>query len=102
MRTYGFMYIVNHGLSQAQAGVLRPSFARRVVLTLSFVLWQNDRMVDIADIPFTQVSGEEKQQFASKIKETGTYRGFKPREFWVRFLASLISVPPNSPLRRLV
>ncbi|KAI1787059.1 Clavaminate synthase-like protein [Ganoderma leucocontextum] len=60
MRTYGFMYVVNHGLSQAQ----------------------NDRMVDIADIPFTQVSEEDKQQFTSKIKETGSYRGFKPREFW--------------------
>ncbi|KAM5546255.1 hypothetical protein V8D89_000381 [Ganoderma adspersum] len=62
MRTYGFMYVINHGLSPAQ----------------------NGRMVDIADVPFTQVSEEEKQQFTSKIKETGSYRGFKPREFWVR------------------
>ncbi|TBU57582.1 Clavaminate synthase-like protein [Dichomitus squalens] len=60
MRTYGFIYVVNHGLTQAQ----------------------NDRMVDIADIPFSQVSEDDKRQYASKIKETGSYRGFKPRQFW--------------------
>ncbi|PIL28641.1 hypothetical protein GSI_08683 [Ganoderma sinense ZZ0214-1] len=72
MRTYGFMYVINHGFSQAQ----------------------NDRMVDIADVPFTQVSEEEKQHFASKIKETGSYRGFKPREFWVRYPLSLVHFLP--------
>ena len=40
-------------------------------------------MIDIADVPFTQVSEEEKQTFRGKIKEVGSYRGYKPREFWV-------------------
>ncbi|RPD60559.1 Clavaminate synthase-like protein [Lentinus tigrinus ALCF2SS1-7] len=60
MRTYGFLYVVNHGLTQAQ----------------------NERMIDIADVPFTQVPEEEQKQFTSKIKEVGSYRGYKPRQFW--------------------
>ncbi|EED78172.1 predicted protein [Postia placenta Mad-698-R] len=39
MSTQGFFYVVNHGLTQAQ----------------------NDRMFDIADVPFTQVGGDEKR-----------------------------------------
>ncbi|KAI0365382.1 Clavaminate synthase-like protein [Pilatotrama ljubarskyi] len=60
MRTYGFMYIVNHGLTQAQ----------------------NDRIFDIADIPFTQVPEDEMKRFTADIKGTGSYRGFKPRAVW--------------------
>ncbi|KAI0819373.1 Clavaminate synthase-like protein [Trametes gibbosa] len=60
MRTSGFMYIINHGLSQAQ----------------------NDRIFDIADIPFSQVSEEEMKRFTSDIKGTGSYKGFKPRRLW--------------------
>ncbi|KAI0703873.1 Clavaminate synthase-like protein [Cerioporus squamosus] len=60
MRIYGFLYVVNHGLTQAQ----------------------NERMIDIADVPFAQVPDEEQKQFTSKIKEAGSYRGYKPRQFW--------------------
>ncbi|KAH9934556.1 Clavaminate synthase-like protein [Epithele typhae] len=60
MHTHGFMYIVNHGLSQAQ----------------------NDRIVDIADVPFSQVSENEKKLYASNMKETGKCGGYKPREYW--------------------
>lgn len=41
------------------------------------------RIFDIADIPFEQVSDEEKQQYAGKMKQTGAYRGYKPRSYWV-------------------
>ncbi|KAI0703872.1 Clavaminate synthase-like protein [Cerioporus squamosus] len=61
MRTYGFLYVINHGLTQAQ----------------------NDRLVDIADVPFSRVSEEEQKQFMGKIKEAGSYRGYKPRQFWI-------------------
>ncbi|KAI0767702.1 Clavaminate synthase-like protein [Fomes fomentarius] len=60
MRTHGFLYIVNHGLTQAQ----------------------NDRMFDIADVPFTQVEDEEKMKFTSKLTESGSYRGYKLRNLW--------------------
>ncbi|KAI0634446.1 Clavaminate synthase-like protein [Trametes polyzona] len=60
MHTSGFMYIVNHGLTQAE----------------------NDRIFDIANIPFTQVSEEEMKRYTSDIKGTGSYRGFKPRKVW--------------------
>ncbi|TBU25808.1 Clavaminate synthase-like protein [Dichomitus squalens] len=60
MRTYGFLYIVNHGLTQAE----------------------NDRMSDIADIPLSHVSDEEKANFMGKMREQGVYRGYKPRQFW--------------------
>ena len=47
---------------------------------------QNDRMFDIADVPFSQVSEDEKRKFSNEIKSTGSYRGYKPRQFWVRSL----------------
>ncbi|TFK89220.1 Clavaminate synthase-like protein [Polyporus arcularius HHB13444] len=60
MHTHGFLYIVNHGYTQAQ----------------------NDRIFDIADIAFSQVSDEEKKQHAGNIKETGLYSGYKLRQYW--------------------
>ena len=52
-------------------------------------------MVDIADVPFTQVPDEELKQFTSKIKEIGSYRGYKPREFWVRRFSVSLCVAAN-------
>ncbi|PIL28654.1 hypothetical protein GSI_08696 [Ganoderma sinense ZZ0214-1] len=60
MRTHGFMFIVNHGLTEAE----------------------NERMTDIADVPFAQVSEEEKKRFDGKIKQEGSWMGYKLREFW--------------------
>ncbi|RPD60545.1 Clavaminate synthase-like protein [Lentinus tigrinus ALCF2SS1-7] len=60
MRTHGFLYVVNHGLTQAQT----------------------DRYFDIADMPFAQVPEEEKKQLAGKIVENGSYRGYKARRLW--------------------
>ncbi|KAI0708358.1 Clavaminate synthase-like protein [Earliella scabrosa] len=65
MRTYGFLYIVNHGLTQGE----------------------NERMVDIANVPFAQVPEEEQRQFTSKIKEVGSFRGYKHRQFWAIILS---------------
>ncbi len=44
---------------------------------------QADRMVDIADVPFSQVSDEEKQVYAGTMKKTGSYQGYKLRNYWV-------------------
>lgn len=41
-------------------------------------------MIDIADVPFSKVPEEEQKQFTSKIKEVGSYKGYKHRQFWVR------------------
>lgn len=41
-------------------------------------------MLDIADIPFTQVSEEEKAEYDGKFNETGSFQGYKPRSYWVR------------------
>lgn len=60
MREQGFIYVINHGLTQEQ----------------------NDRIFDIADIPFTQVGEEEKKRYAGKIREEGSYQGYKLRQFW--------------------
>lgn len=57
----GFFYVINHGLTQAQ----------------------NERIFDIGDVPFTQVSDEEKRAYQSKIRETGSYQGYKFRQYWV-------------------
>ena len=41
-------------------------------------------MFDIADVPFSQVHEEEKQRYAADIKATGSYEGYKLRQYWVR------------------
>lgn len=60
MSTVGFFYVVNHGLAPEQT----------------------QRMFDIADVPFTDVSLEEKQLYAGTMKETGSYQGYKLRNYW--------------------
>ncbi|KAK0458641.1 Clavaminate synthase-like protein [Desarmillaria tabescens] len=60
MQTHGFFYVIGHGLSIAE----------------------NQRIFDIADIPFTDVSDSEKQQYEAKIIQTGSYQGYKHRQYW--------------------
>lgn len=60
MSNHGFFYVINHGYSKAQT----------------------ERMFDIADVPFTQVTAEEKKTYIAKIKENGSYQGYKPRQYW--------------------
>lgn len=57
---------------------------------------QTKRMFDIADIPFTGVSDEEKQPYVADIKQTGSYQGYKLRRYWVKRL-SLIYCRGNPP-----
>jgi len=58
--THGFFYVVGHGYRQSEM----------------------DRIFDIADIPFAGVGDEEKQAYASAIKQTGSYQGYKLRRYW--------------------
>ncbi|KAI0708376.1 Clavaminate synthase-like protein [Earliella scabrosa] len=60
MRTHGFLYVINHGFTEAQT----------------------ERIFDIADVPFAQVPEDEKKQYAGDIKKTGSYRGYKLRQYW--------------------
>ncbi|KAI0783193.1 Clavaminate synthase-like protein [Abortiporus biennis] len=60
MREQGFFYVINHGLSQEQ----------------------NDRIFDIADVPFSQVPEEEKKKYDGRMLETSSYQGYKLRQYW--------------------
>ncbi|PCH36926.1 Clavaminate synthase-like protein [Wolfiporia cocos MD-104 SS10] len=60
MTEQGFFYAINHGYTQAQ----------------------RDRIFDIADIPFSAVGDEEKKWYAGNIKATGSYQGYKLRQYW--------------------
>ncbi|KIK67739.1 hypothetical protein GYMLUDRAFT_36495 [Collybiopsis luxurians FD-317 M1] len=60
MSEHGFFYAVNHGYSKEQM----------------------DRMFDIADVPFSQVSDEEKEKYMATSKVTGSWQGYKPRQYW--------------------
>ncbi|KAI0341627.1 Clavaminate synthase-like protein [Trametopsis cervina] len=60
MRDIGFFYVVNHGLAQKEV----------------------DRVFDIADLPFSQTSDSEKQEYSERISETGSYQGYKARQYW--------------------
>ncbi|KAG2040734.1 hypothetical protein BDR03DRAFT_1029402 [Suillus americanus] len=57
---HGFFYIVNHGYPQDQT----------------------DRMFDIADLPFSAVSDSEKEMYAGTMKQSGSYQGYKLRQYW--------------------
>ena len=41
-------------------------------------------MLDIASVAFEEVDDKEKLKFEAKIKETGTYLGYKLPQYWVR------------------
>ncbi|KAG6853338.1 hypothetical protein C0991_005165 [Blastosporella zonata] len=61
MRTVGFFYVVNHGYTKEQTA----------------------RMFEIADIPFSKVSEDEKDKHLGQMKLTGSYLGgYKPRGYW--------------------
>jgi len=60
MLNHGFFYVINHGYSKAQT----------------------ERIFDIADIPFAHVTDEEKKPYIANIKQTGSYQGYKPRQYW--------------------
>ncbi|KAJ3537948.1 hypothetical protein NM688_g6591 [Phlebia brevispora] len=60
MRDKGFFYVINHGLSPEET----------------------TRIFDIADVVFTQTTEEEKERYKSKLLETGSYQGFKQRQYW--------------------
>ncbi|KAM5546254.1 hypothetical protein V8D89_000380 [Ganoderma adspersum] len=60
MRTTGFMYVVNHGLTHAQT----------------------QRIFNIGNVLFTQVSDEERANHAAKIAEEGSKMGYKLRQLW--------------------
>ncbi|KAK2460814.1 hypothetical protein APHAL10511_007284 [Amanita phalloides] len=60
MTAHGFFYVINHGYTPEQSG----------------------RIFDIADIPFSRVSDDEKRQYEGKMKVTGSYQGYKLRQYW--------------------
>ncbi|KZT08212.1 Clavaminate synthase-like protein [Laetiporus sulphureus 93-53] len=60
MSKEGFFYVINHGLTQAQ----------------------NDRMFDIADVPFSLVGDDEKKIYTGDFEKTGVYLGYKARQHW--------------------
>ncbi|PFH51150.1 hypothetical protein AMATHDRAFT_143235 [Amanita thiersii Skay4041] len=60
MTEHGFFYVVNHGYSSSQT----------------------ERIFDIADVPFTGVSDEDKQKYLATMKVTGSYQGYKLRQYW--------------------
>ncbi|KAJ4489989.1 hypothetical protein J3R30DRAFT_3653478 [Lentinula aciculospora] len=60
MSNQGFFYVIGHGYPREKM----------------------ERMFDIANVPFTQVSEEEKEQYMAPTKHAGSYQGYKLRQFW--------------------
>ncbi|KAJ6453601.1 hypothetical protein C8R45DRAFT_1192872 [Mycena sanguinolenta] len=60
MQTQGFFYVINHG----------------------FTLSQTERIFDIADVPFSCVDSDEKRLYSANTKVTGSYQGYKLRQYW--------------------
>jgi isopenicillin N synthase-like dioxygenase len=79
LHNIGFFCIVNHGMLQTEV-----SSTQHLRLRVDAIHeHQTERIFDIADIPFTQVSDHEKQIYEGKMMETGSYEGYKPRQYWV-------------------
>ena len=79
--THGFFYVINHGYRQSEARI------HFIFLPCYLTPEQTDRIFDIADVPFTGVSDEEKQLYAAAIKETGSYLGYKFPGYFVSYTA---------------
>ena len=62
------------------------------ILLSSLTSVQNDRMFDIANVAFDNVSDEEKQAYTTSFEKIGQYQGYKPPKQWV----CLISLMPDS------
>jgi len=91
---HGFFYIINHGLTPAQVSKLLLSLDTKL-----FILEKTERMFDIADVPFASVSEEEKKIYVARMKESGSYQGYKPRQYWVNQCIFLV---PNILIDHLV
>ena len=78
MRTSGFIYVINHGMTQSQ---VRSCLMH--VCSSHQISAQTDRIFDIGDIAFSQVSEEEKRERVAKIAEDGSKIGYKMRQLWV-------------------
>lgn len=81
MTDQGFFYAINHGYTQAQVTSSVFYIFRSVLMAI-----QNDRIFDIADVPFSLVSDDEKQAYTVDFKTTGVYQGYKSRRNWVRIM----------------
>ncbi|KAG2362912.1 hypothetical protein BDR07DRAFT_1450951 [Suillus spraguei] len=60
LRTHGFLYAINHGYTQAQ----------------------RDRIFDIADVPFNDVSPDDKKTYTTDVEKLGYFAGYKPIRMW--------------------
>ena len=60
MRTQGFFYVINHGVSAEQI----------------------ERMTDIGWTVLSETPMEEKKRLEARIQETGLYDGFKLRNYY--------------------
>jgi isopenicillin N synthase-like dioxygenase len=94
---HGFFYVVNHGYSQDQA---RQFFY--VVYIVNGISSQTNRIFDIADLPFTAVSDSEKQIYAGTMKQSGSYQGYKLRQYWVRDCRVSSNMQGAFGLRKLI
>lgn len=57
---HGFFYVVGHGLSPAE----------------------KERIFSIADVAFTGVSDKEKRLYEGSMEKTGSFQGYKLRQYW--------------------
>ena len=54
---------------------------------------------NIADLPLSNVSEEEKRQYVVKVREVGLFRGYKMRQFFVSVLSLSCALPPEAVLK---
>ncbi|KAF5379541.1 hypothetical protein D9615_006661 [Tricholomella constricta] len=80
MSTVGFFYVVNHGYTQEQARS-HPIYTHFHRITRLTEVPQTRRIFNIAEIP-SRASDDEKMKYVARIKEDGSYHGYKLRQYW--------------------
>lgn len=104
MSSQGFCYVIGHGYSSEQVGwwcicCYNPNPHS------SLIRDQMKRMFDIADVPFSRVSHDEKEKYLASTKQAGSFQGYKLRQYWVTpgnvfYLGSELDFSPAHRQRR--
>ncbi|CCM03603.1 uncharacterized protein FIBRA_05741 [Fibroporia radiculosa] len=78
---YADLVIIDIAKAHTAEGRAELALKLREALTTQGFFY-TDRIFDVADVPFSLVSNEEKRTYAANIKATGSYLGYKLRQYW--------------------
>ncbi|KAF8921391.1 Clavaminate synthase-like protein [Mucidula mucida] len=79
---YADLAVIDLSKAASETGRIELAQQIRGALKTAGFFYVTRRIFDIADIPFSAVSEEEKRSYAANILATGSYQGYKLRQYW--------------------